>query len=154
MTKLNGLLCFCALGAVSAVAQIPIFQQTTVPLTGSTPDNIFVLTTQYASGTVKQVNCTVTTAVTGAPVVDLFVGPDDGSSGGVGDISTYSGSNTWNSPALPFQVMGSTSSPGANVGDSFAVPLNLKFNYYIQIHFLITTAATAGELTCTVGYTT
>lgn len=130
------------LAAASAAAQAPTIQTTITNLTGG---SVYLMSPTVGSGTVKSISCTVTQAVTGTPVIDIF-----GSVDGVTTpyYSVYGASNTWGNAFLPLQTFGSTSNSGSNVGDTFTIPLNIEYVGGAMFELYIITSASSGTLVC------
>lgn len=132
-----------ALGAITASAQTYTLDYTSVPLT--TSSNYTLGSSASGSGNVKGFGCRVTAAVTGTPSATISVQLD-----GIhwSTYTIYASANSWNSEWSIFQSLGSTSSSGANVGDTFYVPLDVPYTSGLTITMLVSSTASAGSLEC------
>lgn len=143
MKNLNIAVALLVISTPFVRADVPNFYASSIDLTTTGTTYVVNLSYPYA-GVMKSLSCRVVTAVTGTPQVDLTVSADGNSN----FMIPYNTVTTWSSSVLPFQVFGSATSSGANVGDAFTIPLDVAFTSSAKIYFTVNTAGTTGQLYC------
>jgi len=132
--------------AFGQTAYQPYFALGTIDLTSGTDSTLL---SYSGAGWLTSVACRVTAIPSNVTAYDIRVAID----GSVFQALSVFSLNSWVNNVIPYQTFGSTSSSGANVGDTFVLPFNVAFSSSVTIKSTKTlNTSPSGSLACTTIY--